>query len=650
MYEWIQQNVPDLELQQKAIQSLDARRLDYINYKITAEEFTSRAEAFKLKLLQLTEASNRNRPKPNFTNETATPESLEMTIVFGGMKSWIETNIPDPQAKNDILASFEKLKQDYANGTVTTASAKTRMEAAKQKYIKMFNIALPTSTNSQQKYKFNPILADMTPPTPSTSYTAPNAFEEYGEQLGILLNTGASPTNPQGSILTDPILVDAYKQMYGLFWQQEMKKLHYGRGRLMSTQIPQGVHDILKEKFTGSTSSLLDPVEAKFKQMEDLISNMSPRDKTMYSQELSAQRFDYHQNPKNQDEAFAIAEGTVAKMIERIRNVREDSSGSFSVVVEPTPSRTGNKKRGSYLYTGGKSNQRCRVAKSNCHRDKRSKGMEAPDMLLWFEDLQVPPSNTLSADQTRELAKRKFTDGKILCAHDVKDTEKLYVGRRLKLSKEYLENWNHKAPQYPKDVHSWSKPSVWQVRDSSATLRGEIKNGETWLQEYIQRKRWVDVKKVYSGNEMDSEGRVVTEIDIPVTDNKSVLKNVTLMPHPFQDDKRVVVAAIVDTGAEVNEISYEVAKRLGLYDQQNKIGTEILLSNTNSYKTFEANIWIHIDRKSLKDKLHDQETVNNPHIMENLTVVFPQQEMESSVELLIGRTGIKELRFVIRTV
>lgn len=103
-------------------------------------------------------------------------------------------------------------------------------------------------------------------------------------------------------------------------------------------------------------------------------------------------------------------------------------------------------------------------------------------------------------------------------------------------------------------------------------------------------------------------------------------------------------------GAEFNEISWKVANQLGLLQETHENGPDIVLSNTNSYGTFQCTVWIHLDRKSLKDKLHNAQALDEPHIMEKLTVVFPRTQMDSAVDLLIGRAGIKDLRLVLRTV
>ena len=134
------------------------------------------------------------------------------------------------------------------------------------------------------------------------------------------------------------------------------------------------------------------------------------------------------------------------------------------------------------------------------------------------------------------------------------------------------------------------------------------------------------------------------DVYIPLDDQESLFK-VTLE----NNNLKVNVQALLDTGAEYSQVSVQVAQALRLYNgnYQDAVNIRVDIGSYDVYET-EVNIVIFLT-ELLKNSPQFDSINKDHHIGESITVLFPKDlQVKMSVPMIIGREAIEKLGLVIQ--
>lgn len=186
------------------------------------------------------------------------------------------------------------------------------------------------------------------------------------------------------------------------------------------------------------------------------------------------------------------------------------------------------------------------------------------------------------------------------------------------------------------DAHT-GKPQAYLTRESLIQPKGGY-----FAVDLIGRKRDKDARLVLVREIHNSDQSMLVNGGIARIENKRIIADVP--------DLKILLP---DSGARVNEITYQVADALGLYGNDvPKINGPLIQTNTGSYETWTTEFTLALDPEEVKKFQPKFASRSFPEISRRLTFHYPKENSNkrSPWDVLVGTEGVIGLDLVVEFV
>ena len=251
-------------------------------------------------------------------------------------------------------------------------------------------------------------------------------------------------------------------------------------------------------------------------------------------------------------------------------------------------------------------------------------------------------------------------------AADLEDYVRVF-GRRLMPSYDFLKSGKTELTE--DDILKYGKWGIHEV-DPSGVGFFRIQGHQVGLT-YRDEKRWLNLSKImkgaanfkahaklqrgypgigprgsqfysdYIGDTVRPDGSHAFNVKLPLEDNQ-VARNGVLQ----YGDTSIPAKCLLDDGAYENEVSYDVATQLGLFDDSvpKRDGGAIQVTG-GSYRVFVVdNVQVSFELKQLLADTPGGD-IHPGWITDHMSFRFPERPIEATFPVIIGRQGLRILGF-----